>query len=434
MKSKWSKILVYTTLALLAAFLFFWLHQEYKDEQSALRNERDLRIAKELFNATGMNLNELLAGIRGKETQVAVKLDVGSELSKSILLDTEDSLQQIQSKIKIMYSDSFSKSIQAKLDSTLPSEVSIIYSTKNLPTGADEAIIMEPESSAELHSIIPNNIPYDQTHISKTAIKNIWPQILFALLLFSLMAFGIQLFQKNYKDQQLLLKKKNNLISNIAHELKTPVSTIGVALEAIQDYHVKDNPKKANSYIDLSRKELERLSSSIDQVLQLSKMDANHELYHFENQAILPLCIEVANNLALQIKNKNIQLTINSKNKNLIARLDTAHFKSMLFNLIDNSLKYGKEGGQINLNLTEKKQEIELSITDDGIGIHQQYISQLFERFFRVPNGNQHDVKGYGLGLSYVKEIVDVHKWQIDILSKENSGTTVFIKIPRINV
>jgi len=442
MKPIISKILVYFTLALLAAFLFFWLQQEYKDEQSALQNEHELNVARELFNISGIDFNHILKDLGQTSDSVSITLDIDAGPYENRLQHLKDSIHQIRSMMKVRYSKDQMISNRKGGDSidvvedyhqTNIGDMAIIYTTdEEMRFGEDDSLSFSSISNFE--QALKGGLAVNASNISKIALKNIWPKIFFAFFLFGLMTLGIYLLQKSYQEQQLLLENKNNLISNITHELKTPVATIGVALEAIQDFNVQDNPAKANSYIDLSRKELKRLSSSIDQVMQLSKMDSKHEIYQFENLELLPLCQEVASHLQLQSEQKKIRLIIHDQAKKLKAKLDATHFKRMLFNLIDNSLKYGKEGGEINLKFEEKNDEIEMSISDDGIGIPKKYHPKLFDRFFRVPHGNQHNVNGYGLGLSYVKEIVDVHQWKIQINSTEAEGTTVSIKIPSIHV
>ncbi len=429
-------------LVLLAGFLFFWLHQEYKDEQLALQNEYDLKVAKEIFDMNGIDLNSILTKVRGTTGEVAIKIDVSNEVFENRLDGRPDTNEEIHSRMEIHRSALKPDSIIMSRDSIKVvknfrrnaemgeeiDEMAIIYAT-DFSNDSMQFITDSP-----LSQIIKSDTHVANEAISRQALFNIWPQTLFALFLFTLLTFGIYLLQKSHREQQLLLENKNNLISNITHELKTPVATIGVALEAIQDFNVKDNPEKANSYIDLSRKELNRLSTSIDQVLQLGKMDDNLQSYQFKNQSITTLVADVIEHLDLQAKQKDIEIHFNSTPPDCIAKLDAPHFKSMLFNLLDNSLKYSKPGGSIQIDLNEGPGVTELKIKDHGIGIEEKYLGQVYERFFRVPHGNQHNVKGYGLGLSYVKEIIDAHQWNIKIDSKVNEGTTVTVKIPTANV
>ena len=425
-------------LALLAGFLFFWLHQEYKDEQLALQNEYDLQVAKEIFDMNGIDLNSILTKVRGTSGEVAIKIDVTNEVFENQLDGKPDSNWEQHARMEIHRSALSTDSIIVSDDSI--KVVKNFRRSKEMGKDIEEmAIIYATElsndsmhmlSDSPLSQIIKSDAHVANETIRRQALFNIWPQIVFALLLFTLLTFGIYLLQKSYQEQQLLLENKNNLISNITHELKTPVATIGVALEAIQDFNVKDNPEKANSYIDLSRKELNRLSSSIDQVLQLGKMDDNLQTYQFEKQSINTLIEDVIQHLDLQAQQKNIEIRFDSNTPDAMVELDAPHFKSMLFNLLDNSLKYSPSGSSIHVDLHKNAGQCELKIQDNGIGIEEKYLGQIYERFFRVPHGNQHNVKGYGLGLSYVKEIIDAHQWDIKIDSKVNEGTTVTVKMP----
>jgi len=434
MKSNHSKILVYATLVILASFLVFWLFGEYKKEKKNLEVDMDLAIAKELMEIGGMDLNKFLSQFGDNKANVSFVIGVeDSVMSHShldgktnpyhnldtqspIIIDINDTTQSINREIRYSFSTSPADST-ALYNFERPS----FFSKDSVETHIIHSRVKEMKSDYEK----------EKEGINQTALINIWTKILFAFLLFGFMTTGIYFLQKGYQEKQILLENKNNLISNITHELQTPIATISVALEAIQDFNVKEDKEKTKRYINTSRDELKRLSSIVDQVLQLSKMDKNKVKYSFSNIDINALLVDIAQVFQLQFENKNTKFNIHSDTDQIFASVDQAHFKNLLFNLIDNSLKYGKKGVEINCHLKQDDTNTYISIEDNGIGIPTKYKDKVFDRFFRVPDGNRHNVSGYGLGLSYVQEIVHAHKGKIELQSQENKGTQISIKIPR---
>lgn len=303
----------------------------------------------------------------------------------------------------------------------------------NLGESISKRIVVEDIDSLGLTDVLVKKFPAEDIDINWIAFKGIIPQVVFSIVLFSLLLIGIYFLKKGYQDQQILLENKNILISNITHELKTPVTTIGLALEAIQDFNVKEDKEKTNAYIRTSRRELNRLSESIDQVLQLGKMDENQILYKFEKRPLKEVFEELISSFKLRLEKSNSKLEIKMPDQSIELEIDEYHFKNMLFNLLDNGLKYGKENGLIQLELSETEKEVLIKIEDDGEGIESKYHDKIFERFFRVPTGNRHNVKGYGLGLTYVKEIVEAHNGTIQVQSKKGKGASFILKIPKSN-
>jgi len=414
MNSKYSSILVYATLVLLGIFLTFWLRQEYLSEKKRIESDLYLDLIGDIVGLDETEIAQIVMDARdGKgssNVQMAISMDYQNDTNSNVSF-----------KYTSLDSSSILKFIPDNFKGLKFPKKKIMFRDSNMH---------HLDSSDFVKLTIDSDFSQKQADTASNALKGILPQIAFALFLFSLLTFGIYLLQKNYKDQQILLENKNNLISNITHELKTPVATIAVALEAIQDFNIKEDKEKTTTYIQTSRSELNRLSSSIDKVLQLSKIDQQQEIYNFESKALLPLVQEVIENLNLQIQHQQVKISIAPLTQNINAKIDSYHFKNVLFNILDNSLKYGKEKGKIHIELKQIEDKAILSIQDDGIGMDAKYHSKIFERFFRISDGNTHNVKGYGLGLSYVKEMIDAHNGTIKVKSKLNQGTNFIISLP----
>lgn len=253
---------------------------------------------------------------------------------------------------------------------------------------------------------------------------------LFSLFLIIVTVLSFVLLYRNMIKQHRLSASKNEFISNITHELKTPIATVAVAIEALKNFNAMNNPERTKEYLDISSNELQRLSLLVDKVLKLSMFENKEIELKFEKFDMKELVDEVAGSLKLQMDKQNTSLTIKTEgDTNLTA--DRLNMLSVVYNLMDNALKYSKENSKIDINLSGINGQVILSVSDTGIGISPEYSNKVFEKFFRVPNGNTHDAKGYGLGLSYVAHIVKQHNGEVKVESKPGSGSRFVVSMPK---
>ncbi len=440
MKPHFSKILVYITLVLLASFLVFWLYGEYQREREALRNEAYLDIAERLIGYGGGDFYQILADLEepsADSLQFSLQVLDGFDIQR----ECDTAFRKIQyAPDHLLLTDSAAvEKVQVHQSHTQQGQgpgisVSVLMRSEDslpLENGSHQRVLKK-EVSMEFMESLQGNLVEDKAEIHRKALLNIVPEAAFASFLFGMLWLGIFSLQKSHANQQDLLESKNNLISNLTHELKTPITTIGIALEAIEDFNVKSDQAKTAQYIQSSRSELHRLSTAIDQVLLLSKMDALSQTYDFRQHDVMQLSRQVIQNLQPQIDKREATATINTPIvaalPEIIGTVDQTHFKHMLYNLLDNSLKYG--ASQIDITIGQSTGQINIKVKDNGIGIDPRHHTKLFDRFYRVPSGDRHNVKGYGLGLSYVKEIVDAHQGTIRIDSRKGQGTTFSIHLP----
>lgn len=262
-------------------------------------------------------------------------------------------------------------------------------------------------------------------------LNNIKLPILFSLLLVGVTFFSFLLLYRNWKKQKRLTDIKNEFISNITHELKTPIATVGVAMEALSNFNALNNPERAKEYIDISKQELSRLSLLVDKVLKLSMFE-NKEIELQKSPVDLrEITQEVIGSMRLQIEKRKAvcQLEVTG---NPIVKGDRMHLLSVVYNLLDNALKYGSDKPVVQVSIRAIDQSVQLQVTDNGIGIPSEYTGKIFDKFFRVPHGDTHTAKGYGLGLSYVWQVVQKHGGTIEVFSKPEQGTTFTISLPKL--
>jgi len=274
------------------------------------------------------------------------------------------------------------------------------------------------------HLEVGNSFPY--------LMKRITLPILFSIFLVGVTILSFVLLYRNLLKQQRLAELKNEFIGNITHELKTPIATVGVAIEALKNFNALQDPQRTKEYLDISSNELQRLSLLVDKVLKLSMFEKKEVELKKETFDMRELVNEVLNIMKLQFEKQQAKLSVETEGHNFMIEADRLHMTSVLYNLLDNALKYSNEHPVIHVKLSALPRDIiELKVSDNGIGIAKEYQPKIFEKFFRVPMGDRHNIKGYGLGLSYVSEIVQRHMGFIVVDSELGKGTTFTVKLPR---
>jgi len=269
------------------------------------------------------------------------------------------------------------------------------------------------------------------TGVRRFLFMEIIPQIGFSIIITCLILLSFIVVLRNLRAQQRLLEQKNDFIGNMTHELKTPVATVGVALEAMKNFDVLKNPEKAHEYIDMARHELDRLSMMADKILKTSVFDYETEIRNNKSMVDLGKIIKKVNDSFLLIaEKKNIKLNFERIGRaNMLGNEE--HLTQMVYNLVDNAFKYASDGPEIGLTLTAYSDYLVLVVADKGPGIPEEHHSKIFDKFYRVPSGNVHTVKGYGLGLNYVAGVVKSHGGKITIESKPGQGAAFEVKMPK---
>ncbi len=258
------------------------------------------------------------------------------------------------------------------------------------------------------------------------------PYGLFSFLLFGVTAAAFGAIWSSLRRQQRLTKLKNDFIANITHELKTPITTVGVALEALSDFDARRDPERTREYLDISKLELERLSLLVDKVLRLSMFEQHEPRMRFETLDLADTVRQVLGALRLQAERLRAEIHFSPPpGAVFLVNGDRMHLSSVVFNLLDNALKYTRGVPVIHVVLEKNDTQVRLSIRDNGPGIAGEYQSRIFEKFFRVPAAaNTHDVKGHGLGLSYAAQVARLHGGKIEVESVENDGSMFTLELP----
>ena len=263
------------------------------------------------------------------------------------------------------------------------------------------------------------------TNTTKAILYRILGGILISTLLVLTVISCLFYLLKIIKHQKQLAEVKNDLISNITHEFKTPIATIGVALESINSFNVIDDKEKTKAYINMSSKQLDKLNIMVEKLLETATLDSDNLELNKESIDIVELLNTLVNRYKIQFPEKEFNTSL--KVENLCISVDIFHFENALNNILDNATKYG--GAIIFIDLVPKETSIKLLISDNGNTLSKANKDRIFEKFYRVPKGNTHDVKGFGIGLYYTKTIIDKHNGSISLELNKNL-TTFKITLP----
>ena len=256
------------------------------------------------------------------------------------------------------------------------------------------------------------------------ALKKSSTGILLSLLLSLSVIFCLIYLLKIISTQKELAEIKNDLINNITHEFKTPIATISTAVEAIESFNVIDNKEKTKKYAAISAFQIKKLHVMVEKLLETATLDSESLMLQKEPTNIVDLIAKIAKKFELLAK-KDIKFTTNIDSK--ILKIDLFHFENAISNLVDNAIKYG--GDSIEINLNSVLNVTEISVADNGKGIDKSQQERIFDKFYRVPKGNTHDVKGFGIGLYYAQKIIEKHNGSINISSSFDN--TIFkLQIP----
>lgn len=231
-------------------------------------------------------------------------------------------------------------------------------------------------------------------------------------------------------EQKKISEVKNDFINNMTHEFKTPISTVSLATEALQDKDLRQNETIVDRYVNVIREENKRLGAQVEKVLQIASLDKKDFNLKIEETDVHEVIESALMNIKLTIEKRGGKLTSQLNASNSVIQADKVHLTNIIYNLADNANKYSPDEPEINIRTENISSGIIVRISDKGIGMSKEAVQKIFEKFYRVSTGNRHDVKGFGLGLSYVKDIVSMHHGEISVKSEPGKGSTFKIYLP----
>tara|TARA_B100001109_G_scaffold79471_1_gene64999 strand:- start:2549 stop:4135 length:1587 start_codon:yes stop_codon:yes gene_type:complete len=231
-------------------------------------------------------------------------------------------------------------------------------------------------------------------------------------------------------QQKKISEIKTDFINNMSHEFKTPIATINLALDAISNPKSLKTPNKLIQYANLIREENNRMLIQVENVLRISQLQKSNETIHKKSIDLHKIILEATNHVQLLLKDKGGILNTNLDASNYVINGNKDHITNIIINLMDNAIKYCDKKPNIKIETYNQKNDLIFTVSDNGIGMTPNVQKKIFDKFYRATSGNIHNIKGHGLGLSYVKKIVDLHKGKIILESKFGVGTNFIITLP----
>ncbi len=269
-------------------------------------------------------------------------------------------------------------------------------------------------------------VPHQRSIILREITWFILGAILFTIIITTAFFLTIRALLRQKKLSEI----KSDFINNMTHEFKTPLATISLAVDALKNEKVSSDKEKTNYFTAVIKEENKRMNKQVETILQAALLDKQEVQLNLKKLSAHTMITSALNNIALPVNEKMGKLEVSLEAQKDIIMADEVHFTNLINNLLDNAVKYSNEGLLIKLHTSNAGNSIKIKIEDNGIGMNKETLSRIFEKFFRAHTGNIHNVKGFGLGLSYVKTMVDAHKGTIKAESTLGKGSTFLISIP----
>nr|AOE09785.1 two-component system sensor histidine kinase [uncultured bacterium] len=391
------------------------LNNKKKDSVEVLNQITD---KKKGFNLDSDGANKVLKYFRGKKAADSLKLIKNLKPIFISFLDQSVEYEKIDSLIEIQLQK---KGIELTTSFHHLKNDTLFHQTK------DSLLATEKKYLRSKSTFVKDNEAFKLVYNNPSivALKRSSFGIFLSLLLSLAVISSLFYLLKIINQQKELAAIKNDLISNITHEFKTPIATISAAIEAIKNFNVLEDPEKTSKYLSMSSIQINKLHQMVEKLLETAMLDSEQLVLKKETVDIVDIAEKVISKHQILAHKK--ELSFSTTLQSCYANIDVFHFENVISNLIDNAVKYGGNQIEININLVLKA--IEITVVDDGKGIEKNQKEKIFDKFYRVPKGNTHDVKGFGIGLYYCKKIIEKHEGFIGLTS-DKSKTIFKITIP----
>ncbi|MCH6200136.1 HAMP domain-containing histidine kinase [Aquiflexum sp. LQ15W] len=304
-----------------------------------------------------------------------------------------------------------------------------------LTNSADSFSLMSSRMQARL---FPSDIISQENYLlvnfpNKRAyvFRQIWLPVLSSILFIGVVIFCFVYAIRVIIRQKNLSEVKNDFINNMTHEFKTPIATVSLAVEALQDPELLNQESFRKRYLSIIKDENKRLGGQVEKVLQAATLEKKEFRLKMEYVDLIEILENAKSQFELQVENRGGKITLENEMSDPNLMSDPFHLSHILNNLLDNANKYSKDSPTIHIKAWDQSGFAFVSIQDNGIGMSKEATRKIFDKFYRVPTGNVHDVKGFGLGLSYVKTIIEAHKGEISVNSEPGKGSIFTIKLPK---
>ncbi len=396
-----------------------------------VRLEREIRsLERELALLQAQTFLDTIAVIGGKNPTLLQDYSIGMELAQKPLSERID-IQYIKGELT---DELASRGITSPFNLQVRDDNTILYQFASFGPGISTDWHAENSYSARLFpedldrstgSLMVSFPNKDAILMSNMSMMLLSSGALLAILV-GCFAYTIFIVLRQKKMSEM----KTDFINNMTHEFKTPVATIMIASETLRDPEIASDEKRINRLANIIYDENVRLGNHIERVLNIARIEKENMRLDWQTVDVNELVKTVVDSMDLQFKKNNVELDMLLEADPGLVRGDELHLSNVFFNLVDNAIKYSRENPKISIATRRTAKHVSIVVADNGIGMGRDQLSKIFDQFYRVPTGNRHDVKGFGLGLSYVNDIVKRLGGKVLVKSEKEKGTTFEVVLP----
>lgn len=427
-------IIAVISVVMIAAYEGYWLSGLYKSQRQSLEMQISSLISKSELAAYSFQLKR-------EQLTDSIAFLSPDNLSKIVSIKRDSSSGNKIRSISVYRRDDFNKQVASSVTSPEFYEMmdSILFQNFK-EAGIDEIfrpldtsdVVSDTDSASVGYIVVKSTLGrtpyfYDTGLMTGYILLNMSGIIFTSLMVVAIVIFSFWFFIRTLKKQMELDEMKSSFTSNITHELKTPIAVAYAANDALLNYGLADNPVKREEYLLDTKEQLEKLSALVERILSMSMKERGNFRLDVSETNIRDMFEKIEQETRLRTtKACDIQI---EADENLTAVFDAKLMSSVVSTLVDNAVKYSGEPVRILLKAIRKSDKLFISVSDNGIGIAQEHQRHVFEKFYRVPHGDVHEVKGYGIGLYFAKTIVERHGGRISLTSTPGNGSTFTIEL-----
>lgn len=394
-------IIAVASLLCLAVVQAIWVYRMYNDSVADFQRRVESATYKSIYKAFRMDAIPGLANA----THIKMNLDDFSLYFEPNLMEL-DALQPYYA--EVLFHDA--------------GTTRVMMTKGERPSLHNPMVIVVPIDDDELYSLrLSIETPF------KAFLERMRGLILSSVAIVLLLSVVLLYLVRTMFRQKTLEEMRRDFTHNITHELKTPISVAVTATDALRNFSADANPERRSRYLEIVEAQLTQLSTMVEHILSVS-VEGREYKYNPTNLHIPDIINGVVQGAGMNV-GKEAKFHIDCPS-NITVLADEFHIKNLLATVIDNAVKYAEEP-VVNVSVSDENGSVTIDVADNGCGIAKEHLSHIFEKFYRVPTGDVHTVRGYGLGLYYAKQVVQLHKGTISIKSSVGKGTTVTIKLPK---
>lgn len=430
-------IIAVISVVMIAAYEGYWLSGLYKSQRKSLEVQISSLISKSELAAYSFQLKR-------EQLTDSIAFLSPDNLSKIVSIKRDSSSDNKIRSISVYRRDDFNKQVASSVTSPEFYEMMDSILFQNFKEAGIDEVFRPLDTQEFVSNVNPDSVVRDGYIIVKSTfgktpysfdtglmtgyiLLNMSGIIFTSLMVVAIVVFSFWFFISTLKKQMELDEMKSSFTSNITHELKTPIAVAYAANDALLNYGLADNPVKREEYLLDTKEQLEKLSALVERILSMSMKERGNFRLDVSETNIRDMFEKIAQETRLRTtKSCDIQI---EADENLTAVFDAKLMSSVFSTLVDNAVKYSGEPVRILLKAIRKSDKLFISVSDNGIGIAPEHQRHVFEKFYRVPHGDVHEVKGYGIGLYFAKTIVERHGGRISLTSTPGNGSTFTIEL-----